>query len=147
MERTLVLPLEIPSINVSSFNAYICYFNHHSNSISIPLIFSSLEEFWWQDGFLVGKAYGCEIPVGYFFFIVTDWTLGSAQLFGRTSTMRFGPNDRTFFCRTQNFFFRITFNANGILSYFCFAKWPTCMRRYHWSSVIAKWMPREPKLE
>ena len=24
--------------------------------------------------------------------------------FGRTSTVRFGPNDRTFFCRTQNFF-------------------------------------------
>ena len=53
--------------------------------------------------------------------VVIDRTFGSAELFGRTSTVRFGPNDRTFFCRTQNFFFRITFIVNGILSYFCFA--------------------------
>ena len=37
--------------------------------------------------------------------IVIDRTFGSAELFGRTSTVRFGPNDRTFFCRTQNLFF------------------------------------------
>ena len=49
MERTLVLRLEIPSINFSSFNAYICYFNHHSNSINNSLKLSSFEEFWWQD--------------------------------------------------------------------------------------------------
>ena len=36
--------------------------------------------------------------------VVTDRTFGSAELFRRTSTVRFGPNDRTFFCRTQNFF-------------------------------------------
>ena len=29
---------------------------------------------------------------------------GLAELFGRTSTVWFGPNDRTFFCRIQNFF-------------------------------------------
>ena len=34
--------------------------------------------------------------------IVTDRTFGSAELFGRTSTVRFGPNDITFFCRTLN---------------------------------------------
>ena len=37
--------------------------------------------------------------------VVTDQTFRLAKLFGRTSTVRFGPNDRTFFCRTQNFFF------------------------------------------
>jgi hypothetical protein len=37
--------------------------------------------------------------------VVTDRTLGLAELFGRTSTVQFGPNDRTFFCRRQNFFF------------------------------------------
>ena len=29
--------------------------------------------------------------------LVTDQTFGSAELFGRTSTVRFGSNDRTFF--------------------------------------------------
>ena len=43
--------------------------------------------------------------------IVIDRTFGSAELFGRTYTVRFGPNDRTFFCRTQNFF-------HGNLSYY-----------------------------
>ena len=76
--------------------------------------------------------------------IVIDRTFGSAELFGRTSAVRFGPNDRTFFCRTQNLFFCIKFNANGILSYFCFAKWATCT----WSlDKIAKRMQMEPKLE
>ena len=41
--------------------------------------------------------------------LVTDQTFGSAELFGRTSTVRFGPNDKTFFCRTQNFFFIFLF--------------------------------------
>jgi hypothetical protein len=36
--------------------------------------------------------------------VVTDRTFGSTKLFDRTSTVRFGPNDKTFFCRTQNFF-------------------------------------------
>ena len=36
--------------------------------------------------------------------LVIERTFGSAELFGRTSTVRFCPNDRTFFCRTQNFF-------------------------------------------
>jgi hypothetical protein len=49
--------------------------------------------------------------------LVIDRTFGSAELFGRTSTVRFGPNDRTFFCRTQNFFC-FKFNVNDILSYF-----------------------------
>ena len=39
--------------------------------------------------------------------VENDRTFGSAKLFGQTSTVRFGPNDRTFFCRTQNFFFFI----------------------------------------
>ena len=37
--------------------------------------------------------------------LVTDRTFCLAELFGRTSTVQFGPNDRNFFCRTQNFFF------------------------------------------
>ena len=36
---------------------------------------------------------------------------------GRTSTVRFGPNDRTFFGRTQNFFFI----PHAMPIYFCFA--------------------------
>ena len=36
--------------------------------------------------------------------LLIDRTFGSAELFGRTFTVRFSPNDRTFFCRTQNFF-------------------------------------------
>jgi hypothetical protein len=39
--------------------------------------------------------------------IVIDRTFGSVKLFGRTFTVRFGPNDRTFFCRTQNLFFHV----------------------------------------
>jgi hypothetical protein len=55
--------------------------------------------------------------------IVTDRTFGSAELFGRTSTVWFGPNDRTFFCRTQNFFFTIyCIYLNGYLRYFKFDK-------------------------
>ena len=58
------------------------------------------------------------------------------------------PKWQNFFLQNTEFFFRITFNANGILSYFCFAKWTTCMRHYHWSlGKIAKIMPTEPKLE
>ena len=44
----------------------------------------------------------------------SDWP---TVRFRRTSTVRFGPNDRTFFCRTQNFF-HIVFNGNGILFIF-----------------------------
>ena len=44
---------------------------------------------------------------GGFGNVVTDWTFGLAELFGRTFTVRFGPNDRTFFCRTQNLFFHV----------------------------------------
>ena len=40
------------------------------------------------------------------------------QMFGRTSTVRFGPNDRTFFCRTQNFFLYYCIFQNGYLRYF-----------------------------
>ena len=36
--------------------------------------------------------------------IVTD------QMFGRTSIFRFGPNDKTFFFRTQNFFLCLHFS-------------------------------------
>lgn len=39
--------------------------------------------------------------------LVTDQMFGSAKLFGQNSTVRFGPNDRIFFCRT--FFFTIQF--------------------------------------
>ena len=36
--------------------------------------------------------------------LVTNRTFSSAELFSQTSAVWFGPNDRTFFCRTQNFF-------------------------------------------
>ena len=36
--------------------------------------------------------------------VVTDQTFGLAELFGRTSTVRFGPNDRTFFAEHRTFF-------------------------------------------
>ena len=75
---------------------------------------------------------------------VCVWVEWPTELFGRTSTLRFGPNDRTLFCRTQNLFCRITFNANGILTYFCFAKWPSCTLSL---GQIAKRMPTEPKFE
>ena len=66
------------------------------------------------------------------------WTLFSSD----RPNVRFGwtvqPN---FYCavwpKWQNFFLQntepfncITFNANGILSYFCFAKRPTCIHHY-----------------
>ena len=80
--------------------------------------------------------------------IVTDRTFGSAELFGWTVRLNFycavRPKWQNFFLQNTEPFFRITFNANGILSYFCFAKWPTCT----WSlGKIAKRMPTEPKLE
>ena len=37
--------------------------------------------------------------------LVTDRTFGLAELFGRTSTVRFGPNDRTFFLQNTEPFF------------------------------------------
>lgn len=39
--------------------------------------------------------------------LVTDQMLGLAELLGQTSNVWFGPNDGTFFCRTQNFFYNI----------------------------------------
>ena len=54
------------------------------------------------------------------------------------------PKWQNFFLQNTEHFFHITFNANDILSYFCFAKWPTC----RWSSSkIAKGMQTESKLE
>ena len=41
-----------------------------------------------------------------FCFLVTHQMFGSAELFGRTSTVQFGADDKTFFfCRKQNSFF------------------------------------------
>ena len=43
--------------------------------------------------------------------------------FGRTSTVRFDPNDRTFFCRTQNFFssyYYIQCQWHPFIFLFCF---------------------------
>jgi hypothetical protein len=48
--------------------------------------------------------------------------------FGRTSTVRFGPNDRTFFCRTQNFFLYYILH---------FPKWPPLEFQY-W--VVKTWL-------
>ena len=70
--------------------------------------------------------------------VVIERTFSSAELFGRTSTVRYGPNDRTFFCRTQNFF-RITFYANGILLYFFFLNEP------HVHGVIIGLQVKRPK--
>jgi hypothetical protein len=46
----------------------------------------------------------CFVHPIFLFFVVIEQTFGLAEQFGWTSTVRFGPNDRTFFCRTQNFF-------------------------------------------
>ena len=58
--------------------------------------------------------------------------------FSRTSTMWFGPNDKTFFCRTQNLFC-ITFNVNDILAYFCLLNDP------HVHGVIIGLQVKQPK--
>ena len=42
--------------------------------------------------------------------VVTDQMFGLAMLFGRTSIIQFGPNDKTFFFRTQNFFLCLHFS-------------------------------------
>ena len=71
-------------------------------------------------------------------------TFGSAELFGRTSTVRFGPNDRTFFCRTQNFFFVL--HSMSMASFHTFV----LLNDQHVIIVIgkiAKRMSTEPKLE
>ena len=91
MERTLVLPLEIPSINVSSFNAYICYFNHHSTSINNSLKLSSLEEFWWQDADI---CFSCRQSIWlrnsgrmflFFFSLETFWRIMTSVWQQKTS--------------------------------------------------------------
>ena len=58
--------------------------------------------------------------VSYIHVLVTDWTFGLTELFGRTFTVRFGPNDRTFFCRTQNFFlYYIQCQWHSFIFFFC----------------------------
>ena len=52
------------------------------------------------------------------------------------------PKWQHFFLKKTELSFCITFNDNGILSYFHFAWWPTCNL-----GRIAKRMPIEPKLE
>ena len=75
--------------------------------------------------------------------VVIDRTFGSAEKFGRTSTVRFGPNDRTFFCRTQNFF---VLHSMPMASFHTFV----LLNDQHVIIVIgkiAKRMSTEPKLE
>merc|ERR1712051_648729 len=75
--------------------------------------------------------------------LVTDQTFGSSELFSRTSTVWFGPNDRTFFCRTQNFFsYQILCRWHPFILLFCFMTHMHC----HWHlGKVAKRMPTEPK--
>ncbi len=47
--------------------------------------------------------------------LVTERTFGLAKLFGWTSTVWFGPNDRTFFCGTPNFSFKFLFCLMNII--------------------------------
>ena len=77
--------------------------------------------------------------------VVTNRTFGLAKLFCRTSSVRFGPNDRTFFCRTQNFFsYQILCQWHPFIFLFCFMTHICC----HWPLwKIARRMPTEPKLE
>ena len=80
--------------------------------------------------------FSSQSPRGTVIVVMTDRTFGLAKLFSQTSTVQSGPNDRTYFCRTQNFF-----------SYFRFAWWTTYTWPYHWSlGKIAKKMPRERQL-
>ena len=62
----------------------------------------------------------------------------------QTSTVWFGPNDRTFFCRTQNFFFVL--HSMSMASFHTFV----LLKDQHFIIVIgkiAKRMSTEPKLE
>ena len=73
---------------------------------------------------------------------------GSAELFGPTSIVGFGPNDRTFFCRNRTFFFVL--HSMPMASFHIFVFLMTHM--YMALSLvligeIAKRMPTEPKLE
>ena len=62
--------------------------------------------------------------------------------FGRTYTVRFGPNDRPFFCRTGKLFFAL--HSMPMASFHILV----LLNEPHWSSgKIAKRMPTEPKLE
>ena len=58
---------------------------------------------YWPQLVIVGREGGPK-RICMWFTVVIDRTFGSVELFGRTFTVRFGPNDRTFFCRTQNLF-------------------------------------------
>ena len=57
-----------------------------------------LSTYWFSDIFSPFKNLLLRWDTLY--VVGIDRTFGSAELFGRTSTVRFGPNDRTFFCRT-----------------------------------------------
>ena len=70
---------------------------------------------WWTQSFQIETWLISVIPIyghlrrsicsTYKYMLVTEQTFGLAELFGQTSTVQFGSNDRTFFCRTQNIFF------------------------------------------
>ena len=59
--------------------------------------------------------------------LVTDW------MFSQTSTVRFGPNDRTCFCRTHNFFSLLcnAFFKMATLDISSLANTSSCKQFYH----------------
>ena len=113
--------------------------------IKLELLYLVAHFLWWNQWLQLSLSLSL---VQYFYVVlVTDWTFGSAELLGQTSSVQFGLNGRTFFCRTQNIFlYYIQCQWHTFIFLFCL--WPTCTQGYHWSlSKIAKRMPTEQKLE
>ena len=73
---------------------------------------------------------------------MTNRKFGSAELFGRTSAVQFGPNDRTFFCRAQNFFsFHIQCQWHPFIFLFCL------VNQTYEALSLGKIVKRMPELE
>ena len=63
----------------------------------------------WLGEFLNSRFIFTKLYLLNQFRLVIDQTFGTTEHFGQTSIVQFGPNDRTFFCRPQNFFLYIEF--------------------------------------
>ena len=77
------------------------YFNHHQENHTSMYEFIACFHQYWIYEFCSRNFFCCFLKADN---VVTDRTFGLAEQFGQISTVWFGPNERTFFCRTQNFF-------------------------------------------
>ena len=84
----------------------------------------SLHWCWWNHGLFWGL----------FIFFLPNTSDRPNVPFGRTSNVRFGPNDRTFFCRTQNLFsYYIQCQWHPFIFLFC---WMTGQQSQKWNETI-----------